>query len=388
MNSHHGPVMWLLSIWLTNVLFSLTVFGQNNPPVIFNEVYLDESGGDTSFIEIRRINSDTILHLQSWHIAILNSNRNNKFHLEVREGENYIDIFSISTNNNVFQVRGVFSFNGKRLEVGQKIAYIGKENVDIGNAWIGNFGDHSMVYSSGFSPATILGVKKFGYLVIILFKSERQFEGNVGRLETDYILNGFYDAIFVRGEKASPNCRSLAKLVNPPISKNLFHIMDDITGTGVSLSNCLGEQVSLPFWSKQWRHTKPSPGKENECPGRVQPNMDVEMAEVSAPSVPDDISDDCNEVSTAAFSKKRKLDEIIEETTAGPSCPVHIDGEMADIDVFAEATNAIERELGNDVPNPSWCPQHNFDEAWIHHIKEHQSEILPVGGKYNISLQV
>lgn len=92
MNSHLGLIPWPPSIQ-DNVLFCLTVlalicpcFGQNGPPadIIFNELFIDESGGDSSFIEIRRINSDTILDLRNHHIAILNSNRDNGFHLEVR----------------------------------------------------------------------------------------------------------------------------------------------------------------------------------------------------------------------------------------------------------------------------------------------------------------
>ena len=92
MNSQLGLIPWQLSIQ-GNVLFCLTIlallcpcFGQNDQPakVIFNEVFIDESGSDSSFIEIRRACSDTILELENIHIAILNSDRKGGFHLEVK----------------------------------------------------------------------------------------------------------------------------------------------------------------------------------------------------------------------------------------------------------------------------------------------------------------
>lgn len=240
-----------------------------------------------------------------------------------------------------------------------------------------------MVYRNAIFPGNILEIRKDGYLVMMLFESQLKFEGNIARLDTEPILHGFYDAIFVRGPKASNKCPKLAQLVSNKIPSNLMHIMEDSSGTGLSLSNCLGELVSFPYSSKQWRITQPSPGRENECPGREQLNMDVAMAKISTPSVPTTLNDDCNEDSNAAFSKKRKLDEILQESRPGPSCPVHLDGEMADIDMREEAAEAVEQRLNGDVEtNPSWCPKHNFDSAWINHIESHQSNILPLAGKY------
>ena len=286
-----------------------------------------------------------------------------------------IDIF-------VFQVRGIFSFKDKCLAIGQTIAYIGKEDEHPGTN-IGHFGDDSMKYRNAISPVNILDVRRNGYLAILLFQSELTFQ-QIDKLQVQPIFNGLIDGLFVRGSKASDKCKKLPQLLSMKIPSNLMHIMDDISGTGVSLSNCLGEQISLPYWSKLWRLTTPTPGKENECPGRVQPNLDVAMADISVPSVPEDISDDCNAVSPAAFSKKRRLDETLQDSSAsGSSCPVQVDGEMADIDMRQEANEAIVKRLNGDVEtNPSWCPKHNFDSAWINHIESHQSNILPLAGKY------
>ena len=380
-------LMPLLLFCLIVLALLCPCFGQNGPPakVIFNEIFIDEPGGDLSFIEIRRTNSDTVMDLQNIHIAILNSDRKGGFHLEVKAIIKVKKQFHNHANNHIFffQVRGIFSFKEKQLAIGQNIAYIGKENEHPGTN-IGHFGDDSMVYAKAMHPGKILEIRQDGYLVMMLFESQLKFEGNIQRKDTEAILNGFFDALFVGGPNIRPKCHKLYELVNLKISSNLMHIMQDITGTEVSLSNCLGDQATFPFWSKQWRITDRSPGRENVCPGREQPNMDVAIAKISEPSVPHDISDDCNAVSTAAFSKKRKLDEILVESSSGPSCPVQLDGEMADIEVREEANDAVVKRLRGDVEtNPPWCPKDNFDTAWIQHIKSHQSKLLPLAGEHN-----
>ena len=63
---------------------SCPCFGHGPPgQILFNELHIDEEGSDSHFIEFKRVNSGTPLNLDNHHLAILNSNRKNGFHLEV-----------------------------------------------------------------------------------------------------------------------------------------------------------------------------------------------------------------------------------------------------------------------------------------------------------------
>ena len=333
------------------------------PEIKLNEVYIDGKG-DSSFIEIKRKDSTTVLDLKNYFVAILSTNYDKGFH---------------------FQMKAVIPLEGKTMEIGEAIGYIGKIGLHANH--IKTFGTVDVMYAPRNNFNSLLKVKNNGYLVIMLLYSNENKWNNeqLNPLSSElyqWILESYTDLIIYRGTKASTKCRTISQIFGQRIPTNLLTTFLEDTSRleQTSSSNC--GVLFQAFQMDQWKLTTPSVGEENICGDGGTINVDRDFARVSGPLNQEDCSDDCNYESNACSIKEDKLDNVLTNSKQTGSGTCSTSSNIAELKSTSAANKRRKQELTDDTSklDTKWCSASQFKKEWETHIQCKMSNLLPLAG--------